>query len=40
MYCSHLYSHFIKGKFDIKTEDTNYTEVKEEPFKIIELKIP
>ena len=29
---------FIKGKFGIKTEETKDTVVKEEPFKIIELK--
>ena len=31
-------ANFIKGKFGIKTEETKYTLVKEEPVKIIELK--
>ena len=31
-------ANFIKGKFGIKTGDTKDTLVKEEPFKIIELK--
>ena len=31
-------ANFIKGKFVIKTEETKYTVVKEEPVKIIELK--
>ena len=31
-------ANFIKGKFEIKTEKTNDTVVKEEPVKIIELK--
>ena len=31
-------ANFIKGKFRIKTEETKDTVVKEEPFKIIELK--
>ena len=31
-------ANFIKGKFGIKTEETKYTEVKEEPVKIIDLK--
>ena len=31
---------FIKGKFGIKTEETKDTLFKEEPVKIIELKIP
>jgi len=31
-------ANFIKGKFEIKTEETKDTVVKEEPVKIIELK--
>ena len=31
-------ANFIKGKFEIKTEKTKDTVVKEEPVKIIELK--
>jgi len=31
-------ANFIKGKFGIKTEETKDTVVKEEPFKIIEVK--
>ena len=31
-------ANFIKGKFEIKTEETKYTVVKEEPVKITELK--
>ena len=31
-------SNFIKGKFEIKTEETKDTVVKEEPVKNIELK--
>ena len=31
-------SNFIKGKFEIKTEETKETIVKEEPVKIVELK--
>ena len=31
-------ANFIKGKFGIKTEDTKYTVIKEEPVKVIELK--
>ena len=31
-------ANFIKGKFGIKTEETKDTVVKEDPFKIIELK--
>jgi len=31
-------ANFIKGKFGIKTEETKYTLVKEEPVKIIDLK--
>ena len=31
-------ANFIKGKFGIKTEETKDALVKEEPFKIIELK--
>ena len=31
-------ANFIKGKFEIKTEETKETVVKEEPFKNIELK--
>ncbi len=31
-------ANFIKGKFGIKTEETKETIIKEEPFKIIELK--
>ena len=31
-------ANFIKGKFWIKTEKTKNTVVKEEPFKVIELK--
>ena len=31
-------ANFIKGKFGIKTEETKYTAVKEEPIKIIEPK--
>ena len=31
-------TNIIKGKFGIKTEETKDTLVKEEPFKIIELK--
>ena len=33
-------ANFIKGKFGIKIEETKDTSVKEEPVKIIELKIP
>ena len=33
-------ANFIKNKFGIKTEETKDTLVKEEPVKIIELKIP
>ena len=33
-------TNFIKGKFGIKTEETKDPVVKEEPVKIIELKIP
>ena len=33
-------ANFIKGKFGIKTEETKDTLVKEEPVKIIEIKIP
>ena len=33
-------ANFIKGKFGIKIEETKDTLVKEEPVKIIELKIP
>ena len=33
-------ANFIKDKFGIKTEETKDTLVKEEPVKIIELKIP
>ena len=33
-------ANFMKGKFEIKTEKTKNTAVKEEPIKIIELKIP
>ena len=33
-------ANFIKGKFEIKTEKTKDTVVKEEPVKIIELKNP
>ena len=31
-------ANFIKGKFGIKTEKAKDTVVKEEPFKILELK--
>ena len=31
-------ANFLKGKFEIKTEETKDTIVKEEPVKIIELK--
>ena len=31
-------ANFIKGKFEIKTEETKETIVKEEPVKIVELK--
>ena len=31
-------ANFIKGKFEIKTEETKDTLVKEEPVKVIELK--
>ena len=31
-------ANFIKGKFEIKTEETKDTEVKKEPVKIIEIK--
>jgi len=31
-------ANFIKGKFGIKTEETKDILVKEEPFKIVELK--
>ena len=31
-------AYFIEGKFGIKTEETKYTVVEEEPVKIIELK--
>ena len=33
-------ANFIKGKFRIKTKDTKDIVVKEEPVKIVELKIP
>ena len=32
-------ANFIKGKFGIKTEELKYTGIKEEPVKIIEVKI-
>ena len=38
MYLFLFIANFKKGKFGIKTEQTKDTVVKEEPFKIIELK--